>query len=165
MRISINLLFLIGFSAAAGLAQQPAEGPVTNYTGYAHLDCGPANSPGFRIVLPAGAVPVPETVPKSPPRPAVELVISAPVDRAVGQQMPFVRDAASGAGLSVVGLSCPVIGSCSRAQSGTLTVQRRPADGALTGEFRARWPDEPARATVVIGRFIAVWREAATKCS
>jgi hypothetical protein len=164
MRISIILLFLIGLSSAAGLAQQPAEGPVTNYTGYAHEDCAPANSPGLRIVLPAGAVPVPDTVPKSPPRPAVELVISAPVDKVLEQQIPFVRDAAPGAGLSVVGLSCPVIGACSRAQSGTLTVQRRP-DGALTGEFRARWPDEPVRATVVIGRFVAAWRDTATKCS
>lgn len=163
MRMAIVLLLAIGLFTSAGVAQQPAEGPVTNYTGYAHLDCGPANSPGLRIVLPAGAVPVPEIVPKSPPRPAVELVISAPVDRVLGQEIPFAGDA-SGPGLSVVGLSCPVIGACSRAQSGTLTVQRRAADGALTGEFRARWPDEPARATVVIGRFVAIWREAAKKC-
>lgn len=162
MRISI-VLILIGFSAV-GLAQQPAEGPVTNYSGYAHADCGPSNSPALRIVLPAGSVPVPATVPKSSPRPAVELVISASVDRVLGQKIPFSRDVASGDGLSVVGLSCPVVGDCSRAQSGTLTFQRRPADGALTGEFRAMWPDEAVRATVVIGRFVAAWREAATKC-
>lgn len=162
MRISI-ILFLIGFSQAAGLAQQPPEGPVTKYSGYAHADCGPSNSPTLRIVLPAGSVPVPATVPKSPSRPAVELVISAPVDRALGQKIPFSRDAASGDGLSVIGLSCPVVGDCSRAQSGTLTFERRP-DGALTGEFRAQWPDEAVRATVVIGRFVAAWREAVTTC-
>jgi hypothetical protein len=101
-------------------------------------------------------------VPKSAPRPAVELVISAPLDRALAQKIPFTRDASSD-GLSVVGLSCPVVGDCSRAQSGTLTFERRD-DGALTGEFRALWPDEAVRATVVIGRFVAAWRDAATKC-
>jgi hypothetical protein len=163
VRISLFLI-LIGAAAAPGLAQQPAEGPVTNYSGYAHQDCGPSNAPALRIVLPAGSVPVPATVPKSAPRPAVELVISAPVDRALGQKIPFSRDAAAGDALSVVGLSCPVVGDCSRAQSGTLTFQRRPADGALTGEFRALWPDEAVRATVVTGRFVAAWRETATTC-
>ena len=163
MRISIFLI-LIGVSAIPGVAQQPAEGPVTNYAGYAHAECGPSNSPALRIVLPAGSVPVPATVPKSSPRPAVELVISVPVDRALGQKIPFSRDAASGGGLSVVGLSCPVVGDCSRAQSGTLTLERRPADGALTGEFRALWPDEAVRAAFVTGRFVAAWREVEVKC-
>ena len=131
VRISI-ILIVIGVSAAGGLAQQPPEGPVTNYSGYAHQDCGASNTPGLRIVLPAGSVPVPATVPKSPPRPAVELVISAPVDRAVGQKIPFSREA-PGEGLSVIGLSCPVVGDCARALSGTLTFQRRPADGARHG--------------------------------
>ena len=162
MRISVCLI-LIGVSAAPGLAQQPAQGPVTNYSGYAHQDCGPSNLPALRIVLPAGSVPVPATVPKSAPRPAVELVISAPVDRALGQKIPFSRDTGGGDALSVVGLSCPVVGDCSRAQSGTLTFERRP-DGALAGEFRALWPDEAVRAAIVTGRFVAAWREAPTKC-
>ena len=159
------LLVVIGASAATGIAQQPPEGPVTRYSGYAHADCGPSNSPSLRIVLPAGSVPVPVTVPKSAPRPAVELMVSAPLDRALGQKIPFTGDAAGGGGgLSVVGLSCPVVGDCSRAQSGTLTFERRPDDGALTGEFRALWPDEAVRATVVIGRFVAAWRDVPTKC-
>jgi hypothetical protein len=158
------LLVMIGASATTGIAQQPPEGPVTKYSGYAHADCGPSNSPAVRIVLPAGAVPVPAAVPKSAPRPAVELLISAPLDRALGQKIAFTPNAASGTGLSVVGLSCPVVGDCSRAQSGTLTVERRPDDGALTGEFRALWPDEAVRATVVTGRFVAAWRDAPTKC-
>lgn len=74
-------------------------------------------------------------------------MISAPLDRAVAQKIPFSRDAVSGDLLSVVGLSCPVVGDCSRAQSGTLVFERRPTDGALTGEFRAMWPDEAVRAT------------------
>jgi hypothetical protein len=95
----------------------------------------------------------------------VELVISARFDRAVGQKIPFASKPTSGDGLTVLGLSCPVVGDCSRAQSGTLTFERRAEDGALTGEFRALWPDEAVRATVVTGRFVAAWRDTATKCS
>jgi hypothetical protein len=162
LRAFIVVAVVVCCSAPLGLAQQPATN-VTNYSGYAHADCGPSNAAGVRIVLPAGAVPVPASVPKSAPRPAIELVVNLPLDRAVGQQLKVARDAGAGA-TTVVGLSCPIVGDCSRAQSGTLSFQRRPEDGSLTGEFAILWPDEAVRQTVVRGKFVAAWREALTKC-
>jgi len=152
-------------SATLALAQgQPEPNvPVNNYAGYAFADCGPGNTPAVRIVLPAGKQPIPAAVPPSPPRPAVELLIQSGLDAALGQKLTVVQEAGQQA-LSVVALSCPVVGGCSRARTGTLSLQRRADDGALTGEFRIRWPDEPARATDVIGKFVASWREAAKKC-
>jgi hypothetical protein len=162
LRALIIVAAVVFWTAPLGLAQQPATN-VTNYSGYAHADCGPSNTAGVRIVLPAGTVPIPASVPQSPPRPAIELVVHAPLDRAVGQKLTVARDAAAG-GLTAMGLSCPIVGECSRAQSGSLSLQRRADDGAITGEFGILWPDEAVRQTVVRGKFVAVWREASTKC-
>jgi hypothetical protein len=145
-----------------GLAQQDANSP-RSYSGYAHMECGPSNAPSLRIVLPAGSAPVPAAVPASAPRPAIELVVPAPLDRAVGQKLTVAREAAAG-GLTAIGLSCPIVGECSRAQSGSLSLQRRADDGAITGEFGILWPDEAARQTVVRGKFVAAWRETSAKC-
>jgi hypothetical protein len=163
MRLTIIVVLTVSALSAEPAQQTVPDGPVSNYSGYAYPDCGAANAPALRIVLPAGAVPVPAAVPKSPPRPAVELIVSATVEQAVGKDIAFVRDAAGSSGVSVVGLSCPVVGDCSRAQKGTLMLKRRD-DGALTGEFRALWPDEAVRAAVVTGRFVAAWRDTPATC-
>ena len=153
--------------AASASAQQPgappAPIPTNSYSGYAFAECGPSNSPIVRLVLPAGAAAVPATLPASPPRPRVELVVQASIDRATGQEITIAADGGGEAGLTAAGLSCPLMGNCSRAQRGRLSFTRE-ADGALRGEFRARWPDEPARATDVIGRFTAVWFDSQSPC-
>jgi hypothetical protein len=158
-RSSLLGAMLIGI-ATTGWAQQPtappAAIPTNTYSGYAHADCGPADSPTVRIMLPAGSVPVPETLPASPPRPRVEVVVSGPLERALGQEITIVPEPIGSAPMTANALSCPLMGNCSRAQRGRLTLQRA-ADGTLTGEFRARWPDEAARQTDVIGKFSAVW--------
>jgi hypothetical protein len=57
-----------------------------------------------------------------------------------------------------------VVGSCSRARTGTLSLQRRAEEGELTGEFRMRWPDEAARQTDIIGKFTARWLASDAAC-
>jgi hypothetical protein len=91
----------------------------------------------------------------------VELVVQGVLDRALGQEVTIVADA--GSGLTASALSCPLMGNCSRAQRGRLTFQRA-ADGTLTGEFRARWPDEAVRQTDIIGKFTARWIENQARC-
>jgi hypothetical protein len=157
---------LIGF-AAAGSAQQPNAPPppipTNSYSGYAFADCGPSNAPIVRIMLPAGSTPIPETLPSSPPRPRVEIVVQGGIDRVAGQEVAIAAQSGSEGGPTAVALSCPLMGNCSQAQRGRLMFQRGAA-GALSGEFRARWPDEAVRATDVIGRFTAVWFDTPKKC-
>lgn len=150
---------------ATAVAQQPNAPPpaipTNSYTGYAYADCDAANAPVVRVMLPAGVAPLPETMPASPPRPRVEIVVQGSLDHMLGQEITIVPEGA--AGLSANALSCPLMGNCSRAQRGRLTLQRG-ADRGLTGEFRARWPDEAARQTDVIGKFTAVWSETQKRC-
>lgn len=158
---------LIGL-ATEGSAQQPNAPPpavpTNSYAGYAYPDCGATDQPLIRVMLPAGHAEVPTTLPSSPPRPRVELVIGGPLDRAIGQEITIAPDPVrQPTALGADALSCPLMGTCSRAQRGRLTFQRA-ADGTLTGEFRARWPDEAARQTDVIGKFTAVWFDTKKIC-
>src|SRR5262245_26756249 len=66
----------------AGLFNEQ-QGPVVNYRGYAYADC-PANAPAVRVVALQGLVP--DGIPRTPPRPSIEILINAPLDKAVGQQ-------------------------------------------------------------------------------
>jgi hypothetical protein len=153
-------------ATAAPAAQQPVQQepnvPVNTYRGYAHADCNAAG-PVVRIVLPAGSIPLPATLPQSPPRPAVELVVQGTLDKVVGRPIPVQEPLAAGV-LAVSALSCPVVGSCSRATTGMLSFDRQAERNTLTGEFRIRWPDEAARTTDIIGKFAVAWFDSGKQC-
>jgi hypothetical protein len=137
----------------AGLFNEQ-QGPVVNYRGYAYADCA-ASAPAVRVVALQGVVP--EGIPRTPPRPSIEIQINAPLDKAVGQQ--FTVDPKAGAGGAVVS-SCPVVGDCSPAGNGTVAVTSKADDGTIVGEFRAKWAIGAPRA----GRFTVAWRQSENKC-
>jgi hypothetical protein len=56
-------------------------------------------------------------------------------------------------------VSCPIVGDCAAARSGTLTVQRA-ADGRITGDYNGQWSQGQPR----VGKFSAVWRDSQKKC-
>ena len=137
----------------AGLFNEQ-QGPVVNYRGYAYADCA-ASAPAVRVVALQGVVP--DGVPRTPPRPSIEIQINTPLDKAVGQQ--FTVDPKAGAGGAVVS-SCPVVGDCSPAGNGTVAVTSKAEDGTIVGEFRAKWAIGAPRA----GRFTVAWRQSENKC-
>lgn len=137
----------------AGLFNEQ-QGPVVNYRGYAFADCA-ANAQALRIVALQGLVP--EGIPRTPPRPSIEIQINAALDKVVGQQ--FTVDPKAGAGGAVVS-SCPVVGDCSPAGNGTVAVTSKADDGTIVGEFRAKWAIGAPRA----GRFTVAWRQSENKC-
>ena len=143
-----------GTGPLAGLFPEQT-GPPANYRGYGRNDCSTADGPAVRLTIMQGLVP--DGVPRLPPRPSLELVIYAPIEKVVGQALTVAPKAASG---GAVALSCPVVGTCAPAEGGTLTITNREAGGALTGEFRAKWGIGAPRA----GRFTADWRQAENKC-
>jgi hypothetical protein len=131
-------------------------GPPANYRGYARNECSTSDGPAVRLTVLQGVVP--EGVPRTPPRPSIELVLYAPLDKIAGQQFTVAPKPASGV---AVAISCPVVGACAPAEGGTVTLGARGDNGAVTGEFRAKWAIGAPRA----GRFTADWREADNKCS
>ena len=157
-RISLFLAAAFCLAGASVLAQGGAGlggGGGTAYSGYAYADCSPSKAPAVRLVLLTG--PVPATIPAKPPRPAIELIIYSPVDKAAGQTFTVAREGET-PGLA---LSCPVVGDCAAARTGTVTLDKRGADGALSGTFNATWGTTPARS----GKFTNVaWRDAAVAC-
>ena len=138
----------------AGLFNEQ-QGPAVNYRGYAHAECGPAGGPAVRVIALQGVVP--EGVPRTSPRPSIEIVIYAALDKAIGQQFTVAPKAAD-AGAVVT--SCPVVGDCAPAGNGTVSLTSRAEDGTLVGEFRAKWAIGAPRA----GRFTVAWRQADSKC-
>ena len=138
----------------AGLFNEQ-QGPAVNYRGYAHADCGPADGPAVRVIALQGIVP--EGVPRTPPRPSIEIVIYAALDKAVGQQFNVAPKAAAG---GAVVTSCPVVGDCAPAGNGTASITSRAEDGTIVGEFRAKWAIGAPRA----GRFTVAWRQADRTC-
>jgi hypothetical protein len=158
MRLAAVLALLLWGCAVAHA--QP-DVPTNTYRGYAHADCA-GDAGVVRIVLPAGATPIPGALPPTPARPAVELVVQGSLDAALGKPIPVQEPPAAGT-LSLSAMSCPVVGSCSRARTGTLTFERA-ADGGLSGQFRIRWPDEAARTTDIIGKFTARWFDSGKEC-
>ncbi len=175
-QLSFVLIAVILLAAAPlGLAQQPpgrgnagrglgpgAGGPGAAGPGpvnaYAYAECGPANLPAVHLVVVTG--PVPATVPASTPQPSVKLVLNTSVDRLSELQSITVSADAGKGGPNALALSCPVVGECVAALSGTIAIQRRAEDGALTGTYQATWPGAPQR----MGRFTAAWRESGKKC-
>jgi hypothetical protein len=161
----VMILLLIGVALTAE-AQQPSQsplaglfneqqGPVVNYRGYAYADCGASNAAAVRVVALQGVVP--DGIPRTAPRPSIEILINAALDNAVGQQ--FTVEAKAGAGGAVVA-SCPVVGDCSPAGNGTVALVSRGDDGTLVGEFRAKWAIGAPRA----GRFTVALRQGENKC-
>jgi hypothetical protein len=138
----------------AGLFNEQ-QGPVVSYRGYAHAECSSAGSPIVRVIALQGIVP--DGVPRTPPRPSIEIVIHAGLDKAVSQQFNVGPKAADG---GAVVSSCPVVGDCAPAGNGTVSLTSRAEDGTLVGEFRAKWAIGAPRA----GRFTVPWREAGSKC-
>src|SRR6185295_20017883 len=109
------MMFFLMSVALAAQAPQPSQapltglfneqqGPVVNYRGYAYADCA-ASAPALRVVALQGVVP--EGIPRTPPRPSIEILINAPLEKSVGQQ--FTVEAKAGPGGAVVS-SCPVVG-------------------------------------------------------
>jgi hypothetical protein len=143
-------------SPLAGLFPEQ-QGPVANYIGYAFAECSASNTPAVRIVALQGLVP--EGIPKTSPRPSIELVLNGPVDPVMGKPVTIVPKSAA-AQDNAMALSCPVVGDCAAAESGAMTVTGRTASGSLTGEFRAKWAIGAPRA----GKFIVSWRESQAKC-
>src|SRR5262245_10346373 len=139
-----------GTGPLAGLFPEQT-GPPANYRGYGRNDCSTADGPAARVTILQGVVP--DGVPRTPPRPSIELVVYAPGEKVVGQALTVTPKPAAG---GAVALSCPVVGSCAPAEGGTLTITNRGDNGALTGEFRAKWGIGAPRA----GRFVADWRQA-----
>ena len=137
----------------AGLFNEQ-QGPVVNYRGYAFADCA-ASAPAVRVVALQGVVP--EGIPKTPPRPSIEILVNAPLDKAVGQQ--FTVESKAAAGGAVVS-SCPVVGDCSPAGNGTVAVVSKADDGTIVAEFRAKWAIGAPRA----GRFTVAWRQSENTC-
>ena len=102
---------------------------------------------------------VPATVPASTPQPSIKLMMNTTLEAlAAEKSIEFSPEAAKG-GPTALALSCPVVGECVPARTGSLTVQRD-ADGAIAGNYQATWPGGQPR----MGRFNAVWRESQKKC-
>ena len=158
----VLILFLAPLALMAQPSQAPLaglfneqQGPVVNYRGYAHAECGAAERAAVRVIALQGIVP--DGVPRTPPRPSIEILIYAGLDKAIGQQFT-VGPKAVDAGAVVS--SCPVVGDCAPAGNGTVSLTSRAQDGTLVGEFRAKWAIGAPRA----GRFTVSWRDAGSKC-
>jgi len=161
-----GILIFLAPIALAAQAPQPSQGPlaglfseqqgpVANYRGYAYADCVSENTAAVRVVALQGVVP--EGIPRTAPRPSIEILINAALDAAVGQQ--FTVDPKAGAGGAVVA-SCPVVGDCAPAGNGTVALTSKADDGSLVGEFLAKWAIGAPRA----GRFTVAWRQSGNKC-
>jgi hypothetical protein len=163
MRALILLLFPVMLSAQAPQSQSPlaglvneVQGPLANYRGYAYAECSNPATPSVRVVALQGLVP--DGVPRSSPRPSIEIAIYAALDKAVGQSFNVANKPADG---GAVVTSCPVVGDCAPAGTGTVSLTSRADDGTLVGEFRAKWAIGAPRA----GRFTVAWRQSDAKCS
>jgi hypothetical protein len=158
MRKAVLILAGVLLAMPAGGAQtggpQFGGGGATQYNGYAFVECTAANKPAVRLVLLTGVVPA--TLPASAPRPSLALILPGTADTVSGKEIALSKDPA-GAGQIV---SCPVVGSCVPAETGTVTLAARGGDGAMSGEFRATWPPIPERR----GKFTVAWRDSGKAC-
>ena len=162
MRAAIALL-LVPTVLGAQQSQSPLaglfperQGPASNYAGYAFAECGPENTPAVRLVALQGLVP--EGIPKTSPRPSIELVVYRALDASIiGQKINLSPKPETGGAMA---LSCPVVGQCAPAQSGAISITGRGENGNLTGEFGAQWAIGAPR----LGRFTLIWRDSQVKC-
>ena len=152
------IVVLVSSVSAAQRGDTAGRGGPGPINAYAHADCSASNAPTVQIVVVTG--PVPAAVPAAAPQPSVKLVFNTTVDKLVGQQSLTISPDAAKGGPNVLALSCPVVGDCVPAQSGTISMERRADDGAIVGTYQSTWPGSPQRN----GRFTAVWRESNKKC-
>ncbi len=139
---------LVLAAAAVAFAQ------TATYSGYAYPDCSPADGRAVRVVLVQGAVPA--GIPDRMPRPSIDVLVNADMDTAIAHPIAIAPEAVPA---NAVARSCPVVGSCAAAKSGTLSLMRG-ADGALTGAFKAQWGNTPERE----GKFSIEWRDRTVSC-
>ena len=149
-RIGIVLAALT-FAETVGVAQPPPQ-----LNAFAYADCSATKAATTRVVLVQG--PVPAAMPTTPPRPSIEIIINAPADKLPSGSQTVSPDGVKG-GPNAAMVSCPVVGDCAPAQSGTLTVQRA-TDGTITGNYNGQWSQGQPR----VGKFSAPWRESGKKC-
>jgi hypothetical protein len=151
------LLFAL-CAVPAGTAQtglpQFGGGQSANYVGYAFVECTAANKPAVRLVLMQGVPP--KDLPASAPRPSLAVILPGSPDSIAGKDAALSKDPA-GAGQIV---SCPVVGACVPAETGTVTLEARGADGTYKGQFKATWPPIPERQ----GKFNVTWRDSGKTC-
>jgi hypothetical protein len=153
---SFIALFFAFLTVPDAVAQQGAARAGV-YDGYAYGDCSAAKTPIVRIVLIQGLVP--EGVPSSRPTPSIEFLIGGGPDVLATPTHPLSAEAFK-TGKGAAAISCPVVGDCAPAQSGTLNIKRG-ADGAISGDFQATWTGVPPRS----GKFADVsLRESGKKC-
>ena len=158
MRIAVFMLLFALCAVPTGIAQtglpQFGGGGAANYGGYAFIECNAANKPAVRLVLMQGVVP--PALPASAPRPSLAVILPGSPDSIAGKEVTLSKDPA-GAGQIV---SCPVVGACVPAETGTVTLEARGADGTYKGQFKATWPPIPERQ----GKFSVGWRDSGKTC-
>ena len=167
LRYALALALAASSFTAVGLAQDGAgrsRGLVGGRGGdqaaappnaIAYADCSGSNTT-TRIVIITGALPA--GIPAAPPRPSLEIVLNNPADQIPPSAVTVSPDGVKG-GPSAAVLSCPVVGNCAPANTGSVTAQRG-ADGTITGNYQATWSQGQPRN----GRFTAAWRDSQKKC-
>jgi len=151
------LLIVFALCAVPGGTQslpQFGGGGSVNYVGYAFAECTAANKPAVRLVLMQGVVP--PALPASAPRPSLAVILPGGPDSVAGKEVTVSKDPA-GPGQMV---SCPVVGACVVAETGTVTIEPRGSDGTFKGQFKATWPPIPERS----GKFSVAWRDSGKTC-
>ena len=140
MRVALFVTVFGLCSVPAGTAQslpQFGGGGAVNYVGYAFVECTAANQPAVRLVLMQGVVP--PTLPASAPRPSLAVILPGSPDSVAAKEVTVSKDPA-GPGQMV---SCPVVGACVPAETGTVTVEPRGADGSLQGPVQGDMAADP----------------------
>src|SRR5688500_9927748 len=133
MRVAVFMLLFAFCAVHTGTAQtglpQFGGGGGANYGGYAFVECTAANKPAVRLVLMQGVVP--PALPASAPRPSLAVILPGGPDGIAGKEVTVSKDPA-GPGQMV---SCPVVGACVVAETGTVTLEPRGSDGTYKGQF------------------------------
>ena len=166
LRYALALVLTASSFTVVGLAQgqgrggrggdQGAAGGSAPPNAYAYADCSTSNTATTRIVIVTGVLPA--GVPAASPRPSIEIVLNNTADQIPPAAVTVSPDGVKG-GTSAAVLSCPVVGNCSPANTGTVTAQRG-GDGTITGSYQASWSQGQPRN----GRFNAAWRDSQKKC-
>jgi hypothetical protein len=157
MRVALLVIMFALCAIPTGRAQslpQFGGGGGANYGGYAFVECTAANKPAVRLVLMQGVVP--KDLPASAPRPSLAVILPGSPDSIAGKEVKVSKDPA-GDGQMV---SCPVVGACVPAETGTVTLEPRGSDGTYKGQFKATWPPIPERT----GKFSIGWRDSGKTC-
>ena len=157
LRVAFFMILFAFCAMPTGTAQslpQFGGGGAANYGGYAFVECTPASKPAVRLVLMQGVVP--KDLPASAPRPSLAVILPGSPDSVAGKEVTVGKDPAGPGQV----LSCPVVGACVVAATGTVTLEPRGGDGTYKGQFKATWPPTPERQ----GKFSVAWRDSGKTC-